>query len=256
MRTSERLQTLVKAIAECPHADFYREIWEGAKSFESLPAVSREDFFRFPLSRRRYKEKKGVAKVVHSNKRAFLSEWSFEDIAKEDLGDLNSHRPLIYFKDTHEVLEKCIWSYEKGALPFAREKDLGLTVTAAAKYHVDGLVVDPQGLLELSSHLSSLPGLETITIVGETFEEKSIQVGKKYVNNVRYILARPEVGAYAEMLRGKDLLFKGLPDTFLEGEKELIVTKKRELVTPVIRYNTRLSVHWIDRRAGIFGFAG
>src|SRR5690348_8939857 len=119
---SRKISQFVKDIASSEKSDFYKSIWGSAQEFNDLPAVSREDFINVPLSKRRYKDEKGLVKIVHSPEGSFLSEWSFKDIGLEPWG-LPSKRPFVYLTDAHEAIEKSMWCYENNMVPLIGELD-------------------------------------------------------------------------------------------------------------------------------------
>src|SRR3989344_5657769 len=99
-RTIEKLVTWAR---EHRGSDFYKTHWKEKRDFKELPAVSRADFLRVPLSKRRYKDEKALVKIIHTPEGPFLSEWSFDDIGREPWGT-PSKRPMVYLADPHEAL--------------------------------------------------------------------------------------------------------------------------------------------------------
>jgi hypothetical protein len=231
---------LIRDVADTKEADFYREIWGTERSFASLPTVSREDFLRVPLSRRRFKMEKALVKVVHDPRGMFLSEWAFSDIAKESFG-IVSARPLVYMANSGETLEKSMWCYGNGVVPLAGEKDPDIAMYAARKYRVNSVITDPASVHKIESLCKDHAPLESISILGTEFDVTALEPFRSYAASVRLVWALPETGAFAVAALSSEPRFEALPGCHLEATGEtLIVSKLQPLVTPIIRYRTEI----------------
>jgi hypothetical protein len=241
----QQFTELITMTAEHSGVDFYRSKWGKERSFEALPTISREDFLRVPLSRRRYKVEKALVKVVHDPSGVFLSEWAFSDIAKEAYG-LASARPLVYMTSPHETIEKAMWCYGNGVVPLAGEKDPDIAMYAAGKYRVTSMITDPEALQKFKPYFDSHERLESISVVGTAFDLGELQPFRAYADTVRLVLALPETGAFAEAPLSSEPRFTALPDCFIERDETLVVSKQLPLVTPIIRYRTEIPATFYD----------
>lgn len=234
------LSNLVAAVRAHP-TEFYKSRWGRAERFHDLPQLSRADFLATPLSQRRYKSEKSLVKIVRDVRGPFLSQWSFRDIAKEAYGVPSVH-PFVYMSDAHEAVEKAMWCYEHHTVPLIGEQDPDLAMYAAAAYRIDSLIVDPLSLprlLPLFSRLGRL--LSSISIIGSSFAPAALMPFSAYAETVRLVLALPECGAFAEAHLSTKPHFKTLPDCVIEKGETLVLTKRRTLTTPVIKYDTGIS---------------
>ncbi len=237
------LEQFIFKVREYPDAPFYREHW-GDASFDALPTITREDFVRAPMQRRRYKKEKTMTKIVSGDEYAFLSEWSFEDIGREPWG-VPSKRPMVYLADPHEAIEKSMWCYENGMVPLIGEKNADITLFMASRYAIDSLITDAVSIHALVPYLKAHV-LESITILGESFDIPALLPFRAYARDVRLVLRLPEVGAIAQAQLALSPVFTAVPDCILEQQKEaLIVTKASFLVTPVINYRTSVAVEML-----------
>ena len=237
MKNNPTLQHLIDSVRIYPGSDFYRARWGDAAAFSELPTVGRKDFVEVPLSSRRYKEERSLVKIVHGKEGSFLSEWSFDDIGKEQWGEIGA-RPLVYMTDPHEAIEKSMWCYEQNRVPLIGEKDPDLTIYAAGKYRIDSLITDASALARFAPYFKTHDPLTSLTIIGDTFDTEALMPSLEYARRVRLVAALPETGAlaYAELATKPE--FRTLPGVVAEEDGELVVTKCSMLVTPVIRYRT------------------
>lgn len=236
---SQKLSQLIAAVSEHAEADFYRSKWGRERSFESLPTISREDFLRVPLSRRRYKIEKALVKLVHDPAGMFLSEWAFSDISKELYG-LVSARPLVYLTNSGEAIEKSMWCYGNGVVPLVGEKDPDIAMFAAGKYRINSLITDVEALLRFKPYFDSHERLESISVIGSTFDIKALKPFSAYADTLRFVLALPETGAFAESVISSNPKFTALPGCVIQSEETLVVSKSSFLTTPIIRYRTEV----------------
>jgi hypothetical protein len=233
----EQLSALISGMSTHPEADFYRDHWGGKTGLENLPAVTREDFLRVPLSRRRYKNETSLVKIVREDARSFLSEWSFADIGKESFG-LRSERPMVYMSDPYEAIEKSMWCYENGMVPLVGEKDADVAMFAASKYDIDSLITDAVALPKLRPYLEGRGRLKSISVLGTVFDLRELASYVGFTETLRLVLSLPETGAFAEADYAQEPRFKALPGCMIERGETIVVSKVRLLVTPVIRYRT------------------
>ncbi len=241
-----KLTDLISGAHASTSADFYRALWGKKQVFSELPTVAREDFLRVPLSRRRYKNERGLVKIVHNEERAFFNEWSFSDIGAESYG-LISKRPLVYLSDPHEAIEKSVWCYEKGMLPLIGEKDPAIAMFAASKYRIDSLITDVRALEKFRPFFENFSErLSSISLLGTAFNPEELAPYSAHTKKLRLVLALPETGAFAEAEFSPTPRFRTLPGCIVEREKTLVVTKTSLLVTPVIRYRTNVPVSLYD----------
>lgn len=235
--TSE-LEQLISFVRESSRSEFYRNKWEAAQTFESLPHTSRTDFIAVPLSHRRYKKEKGMVKIVGTGEQAFLSEWSFSDIGREPYAP-HSMRPFVYLTDSYEAVEKSLWCYENGMMPLVGEKDSDMAIFAAGRYKIDSLIVDEESLIRLTPFFSTLKApLSSISVIGSAFSPSALVTFERYAQSIRLVLSLPETGAFAAASLSRTPEFAPLPNCVIEHESEIILTKLAEFPTPIIRYRT------------------
>lgn len=242
----EKLDAVISFVSKEPSAELYRTLSKATGEFSELPTVSRADFLRTPLSKRRYKNEKGLVKIVHDRNGSFLSEWSFEDIGREPWGT-PSKRPFVYMDDPHGAIEKALWCYENGMVPLLGERDSDIATYAAGKYQVDSLITDPVSLPKLSSYLNGRQTLlDSITVLGDAFKPEELMPFSGFARDVRLVLCLPETGPFAEAQLSENPAFHSLQGCFIEREDTLIVSKTATLVTPIIRYRTTIPVSLYD----------
>ena len=246
MSTQENIQKLVTKVSSAAESGFYHSLWAGKTDFSDLPTVSRDNFLYTPLSKRRYKNEKGLVKVVHDSRGLFLSEWSFADIGREEYG-LPAERPMVFLTDPHEAIEKSMWCYERNMLPLVGEKDATITSYAASRYQIDSLITDAEALVKLASYLESRQEpLDSISVLGSSFSPESLVPYRAYAARVRLVLSLPETGSFAQAELAAAPRFETLPGCVVEREETLIVSKETMLVTPVIRYRTEIPASFYD----------
>lgn len=239
------LEHLIETTRSSPVSSFYRDAWGGAKDLRDLPTVTREDLIRTPLPERRYKEERGLVKIVRAD-RPFLSEWSFADIGREAYG-VRSKRPMVYMSDPHEAIEKSMWCYENNMVPLIGEKDPALATYAADKYQIDSLIIDAPTLALIEPYLRRrTEPLDSISIIADAFEPDTLRAYRQYAKEVRLVLALPETGAIAEASLAEPAQFRALPGCLIERDGTLIVSKDAPLVTPIIRYRTAIPENVYD----------
>lgn len=232
----EEIQKLIDVVRNSTESFFYKERWGNEKEFERLPAISRNDFFDIPLSQRRYKREKALVKTVRTQEGLFASEWSFADIANESYGPTGV-RPLVYFADPDEAIEKAMWCYEREVLPLIGEAMPEVVRSAADFYRIDSLITDAISLEKLLPYLQERPApLTHISVVGISFDVDALLRYIPFATDVHLVMGMPETGAFAHAHLQKEAVFTLLPDCYIQKEGALLLTKKSLLVTPIIRY--------------------
>lgn len=236
--TARDLDGLISYVRESSCSDFYRSRWGDVKAFDALPCLSRADLVSVPFSERRYKQKKGMVKIVGAGDKAFLSEWSFSDIGSELYGQRTA-RPLVYMTDPYEAVEKAIWCYENNMVPLLGEKDPDMAMFAASRYQIDSLITDQQALVKFEPFLSALSEpLASITILGDAFSPDVLMSFERYARSIRLVLSLPEAGAFAEAVVSHSPKFIPLPGCIIENDSGIVLTKLARYPTPIIRYRT------------------
>jgi len=237
------LAGLVERIRTHPNASFYASRWGGASRFEDVPFVSRTDMGAAPLRVRSYKEESGMMKLVRTPTASFLSAWSFSDIGAEAYG-VASKRPISYFSDSRESLEKAMWCYERNVVPLVGEQNATAARRAAELCDIDSLMTDMRALQGMRPYLEARGApLESVSIIDSEFSTGLQPVFAQYAKSVRLVLALPETGAFAEATLDTFPTFSVLPNCTLEVTPggELVLTKTAMLITPIIRYATGLT---------------
>lgn len=237
------IDSLLQEVRTSKSSDFYRARWDAAKTFGALPLVSRSDFARVPLERRRYRNESGLVKVVRSDGQSFLSEWSFDSIAAQEWA-IPSKRPMVYLGDPYETLEKAAWFRERNMLPIAGERAAEVSQYLAEKYDIDSLVADSRTLAGMLPFLAGLSvPLEGITVIDSAFEPEKLAPLSRFAREMRLVLALPETGAIGVAALAAIPLFQPFPHVITEGiDGKLVVTQLLDLITPVIRFDTGLFV--------------
>ena len=147
---------------------------------------------------------------------------------------------MVYFADPHETLEKAHWCYQRGMLRLVGEANAEVSLFTAGRFRIDSLICDSVTLPVMLPHFESMQEpLESISIVGDSFDPQVLASYASYAKRIRLVLSLPETGAFAEAPLCEDPLFAPYPDCLIEDvEGDLILTKLRLLVTPIIRYDT------------------
>jgi hypothetical protein len=232
------LENLITDTRAHNESDFYRKRWGTHTIFSDLPVTSRSDLALCPLSQRSYKKEQGLMKVVYAGELFFLSAWSFADIAQEAYGT-SSKRPLVYFKNPYETIEKAMWCYLNGMVPLSGEINADIAMLAARAYQIDSLITDPASVDSLAPYLRErTEPLSSISFIAESFEREQIAHYSQYAKRSRLVLSLPETGAFAEAKFSENAAFTPLPNCSIEKGDTLILTKATSLITPIIRYDT------------------
>ncbi len=253
MSTEKESDVLEKIIAETAvheTADVYRTLWGDARSLSQMPIVAGDDLFSGALARRRYRSARSLVKIVRGPSGVFLSEWAYEDIRGEPYG-LLSKRPMVYFSDTQEAIEKSLWCYEQGMVTLIGEvHNAAIAHEMARIYRIDSLIADTRSLELLRPALQALSEpLASLSIVDTMFAPEELSWTLRYAREIRLVLALPETGVLASAPLTQKPLFAASAHTRIEVvEGRLVASKAIPLVTPIIRYDTGI-------RAGDLSFA-
>jgi hypothetical protein len=248
---------LVRLVREFPDASFYRERYgEGnlliseTGSYEGksgeLPLISAQDILETPLENRLYDKKVKAgkfAKIVQDYCKPFLVQRNIQELVFEFYGTLTDRTQILYL-NSNDAIEKCMWAYCHGRLPFIGEgKNLDVSAYAAKKLGIDRLLTDSATLEAYLPYLKKHQVQNVaITLTGDYFPPNIMNLLSLDPDTTEIILQMPETGALAHacpaaLAQGK-ILFHPLPDCVLETAGNLIVTKKQLLPTPIIRYRT------------------
>ena len=236
---ADDLGSLLSIIRSHPNADFYRARWGSSSAFEELPTVSSDEFAQAPLHSRLYKNEKGIVKIVRRGRGAFLSAWSFEDIASEPL-DISFSRPMVYMQDAHEALVTALLCYERERMPLLVGGDVELAGLYARKAQVNGLLTDAVSAEKLLPLLEDL-SLENVVVFGDRPDSFRVPFLSSYGERVRFVLTLPETGMLAEAVSAERPVFRSFKGCILEHDGEVVATKTHLLSTPIIRYRTGIA---------------
>lgn len=243
MMDTATIEHFVSDIRAHPDADFYRSAWGTAQTFNELPFVSREMLAQCELSRRSYKKEQGLVRIVYSSGGPLLCAWGNSDIAREPYA-LTSKRPLVYFADAHDTVEKSMWSYLNHMVPLAGEKNIAVTQLAARAFEVDSLIADPVSIGELIPYLEGrTEPLSSISLVSHAFDPEQLMRYRSFAKKFRLVLSLPETGAFAKAELSEQTRFTLLKNCHIEnGEQTIVLTKYAPLITPIVRFNTGIPV--------------
>ncbi len=234
--------TLIAEIGDSASASVYRDLWGDEREYSRLPVMSRTALFGISLQKRRYQKRLSFVKVVRATESSFLSEWAYDDIAREGFG-VNSKRPMTYFADAHEGIEKSVWCYENGMVPLVGEShNPSVALAMADRYNIDSLISDEVSLQRLRPYIESRSEiLSSISIIGTQFHAESIQWAASCAKTIRLVLSLAETGVFAEAPFSIKPVFVPFDNCIVESENTLLLTKIASLVTPIIRYDTGIS---------------
>lgn len=226
--TREELQS---AVGEST-CGFYRSLWENSIS---AGIVRRADFFQTPIQERRYKNVSSLALIAGSAEEPFVIEWALEDLREESVGDVPfGRKPLVCFRSPHNAVLWSVWCYEHGMVPLIGERNPAVTLATARLLLVDGIITDSASLHDIVPLVEELR-LSYVVVVDQSFDVALLNSLRTKVYPVLWL---PETGIIGTgELRGNDLTFAADPAVLLE-HGDLVVTKLRLLVTPIIRFQT------------------
>lgn len=197
---------------------------------------TRAELAALPFSQRRNGIGPSFLKVVPGEP-PFLMEWAFPELKREPYG-VHSARPMVYFANAHESVEKGMWCYLNGMTRFLGEVNSEVSNAAAQKFAIDSLIADEECLMRMSPVLPMLESLQTISILGADFDIGRIRPFAQS-RRVRLVLTLPETGVIGESNLAQYPRFTIAPDSEVEEiGGELILTKRGLSATPIARYAT------------------
>lgn len=252
-----RLDALIATVYDSPHSEFYRKIF-GKKDFvtlEDIPLLTQKDLASSPLNERTYTKDHLFVKIVPSNEGApMLIGRSRTDLKHENFGKMLT-RPLVLSGSIYDALEKALWYYENGILPIVNEENNEVTKLAATFYAIDSITADLQSLYTFIESVpdDQLSQIQHVNIVDSSFQ---ILNQDRSPLEVTYTttLSLPEVGTIAhgckETSPGAALVLHPDPSTIVEvvQSNTLVITRLEKLPTPLIRYQTCLRGHWVEKQ--------
>jgi len=251
---------LVNKIFNSDESLFYKNIWKDVStpvSIDTIPIIDHLSFIKTPLHDRQYKQEKGITKIVKKYETPFLVNTALVDLKEEDFGDKTVERPLVLLSDSHEALEKSMWFYENNTLPLIGEtKNLKVTAYAASRYKIDSIVIDMKMFSQFLPPFSTKYNIKDsikITVLDDNFDKKEISSILKLFPSARFILCLPETGAFAnscsKSLAKGNLIFHENNTSIVEVADTLIVSRLRNLVTPIIRYNSNIRGEFLKQKS-------
>ena len=152
---SLRYERLIQEIARSKESRFYKNIWgaiykkSGGGEFNPLPIITTQDIIKCKFSERSYIKNGLFVKVVYHKNIPYLIARTEENIGKENYGEIIYERPLVFFENSCESIEKGLWHYEKNILPHISEENLDITVMVAIRYEIDSVVGDIASIKKL-----------------------------------------------------------------------------------------------------------
>ncbi len=238
----DTVQQLVADVGRSHSSTIYQDFWGIERVFNRLPVMTREVLFGCTLPERRHKTARSLVKIVKNETTTFVSEWAYEDVAREEYG-VETKRPMVYLSDNAESIEKSMWCYERGMVPLIGEvHNEVVAIAMARKYQIDSLITDEISLERLRPFFEdSHEPLVSISILGPRFQSERMRWVLPYVKNVRLVLSLPETGAFAQSTLGAEQVFVPLPGCIIENiGGTLVLSKQQSLVTPILRYDTSI----------------
>ena len=253
----EKLSDLLQEIITSPQSHFYHDHFKkhGIKSTNTrwfknitdIPLLTWDDIAQYPFKKRLYKDGQLLVKIVYRNEVPLLVARSRSDIALENYGSIPK-RPLVWFNNSHDSIEKSMWLYERNSLPLINMTNASITALLAKKYKIDGLLAGNDVLPDAVSSLQkvySTTHIKKLSVIDTRFDLSFIKSNFSHAH-LEIILGLPEVGSIATACKESlsqdtpSLVFH--PDTtcIVEPKEFLIVTKLMLLPTPLIRYQTTI----------------
>lgn len=253
--------------SEKASSDFYKNLFRkhefSSKDFkfsdalEKIPVIDFQNLENVSLPDRLYKKIKPdgeFVKIVKKYKRPFLIQRDLSDIKEENYGSFCEF-PQILLSDSHEALEKSLWFYKHNIIPLIGESNnLQASSYGAAKLGIDFLLIDEEmffkyfPILRQKYEISDL----SVTLIDDYFNISRIFQLFPFPDRLKFILALPETGAFAEScpeaLEKGRLIFHPDKNSLLETEGRLIVTKLIKMPTPIVRYQTEIFVEPADKK--------
>lgn len=248
-----KLKETLRVIASSKKSDFYKKYWGLAAikkldiDFVHLPNIGIDKIINCKFNERLYVDKGIFVKIIYRNGIPFLMARTKNDIGNENYGEITYERPLIFFENAHESLEKSLWHYGKNILPLIGEDNIDITLMSAGRYKIDSIVGDMVSIKKLvlpGTQNTGLKNIRNITIIDSTLNHVSIgMLGGVFRDaKIQKILALPETGSFGQACKetNNETIFHETADSMIEtGDSgELIVTKLALLPTPIIKYTT------------------
>lgn len=210
-----------------PELPLYHEFFDKSAHEEKdvpslVPHITQRDVQNIPLLKRIYtKEKYFVKKITLQDHTTLLVPRTLGDIEMQAF-DFQCSRPLIMQENRDEGIELGLWFYQKNILPLLAESDIDITVMAAKKYKVDGLVCDATGLQALiaSGAINALPYLQKIWVTDCTFPADTLRIAEQTCP-VSLLFTLPEIG-----LVGTQIPNTSIFDPHFHVESYILVTEE------------------------------
>jgi len=254
MSSALSFSQLLDYTSASPWAEVYAQHWTAhglqtnSPELADIPVMERESLRRAVSNERLHPS--GPALVRGAGKPPLFFARNASDIAAEQYGSIGT-RPLVLFSDRDEGIEKSLWCYARGVVPYIGDMSVfEVTSQIAMRYRVDTLLCDVpaiDSLLALRPH--AIPYTQDITSV-VVFSDTSIDATRKAAISTRFPVAEcyfrwrlPESGVCAAFSLRDDGAEELCPsDALLECDGgTLTITVFRPLPMPLIRYNTGIA---------------
>jgi hypothetical protein len=231
--------------------DFRSEDLKSPDDLKKIPIINFQNLINISLPERLFEGDLSdgeFVKIVKKYEKTFLIQRSLSDIKEENYGSFCKF-PQILLSDSHDALEKSLWFYEHNIIPLIGEpNNLEATSYSAVKLGIDFLLIDEEMFLKYFPILKQKYETSnlSITLIDDYFNLSKIIGIFPFPDRLKFILALPETGAFAEScpddLKKGELIFHSDKNSLLEMGGRLIVTKLIKMPTPIIRYQTEIFV--------------
>ena len=202
-----KLNQIIQYIFKSRKSSFYKDIWRNTHlkntetDFESLPVIKIRDIIKCKFDDRIYIKNGLFVKIIYHNNVPYLLARTKDDINKEDFGETKYGRPLVFFENSHESIEKALWLHDKNILPLVAEDNLNVVLMTAARYEIDSIVGDVLSVKKLLPVQSGLRHFDhekitAVTIIDSHFDENlHVLLSDSFPSaKIDMILALPETG--------------------------------------------------------------
>lgn len=251
------LNRIIRYVSNSRESSFYKDIWRNAHlknteiGFETLPVINIGNIIKCKFDDRTYIKNGLFVKIIYHENVPYLLARTKDDISKEDFGETKYGRPLVFFENSHESIEKALWLHDKNILPLVAEDNLNVVLMTAARYEIDSIVGDALSVKKLLQVQSGLRHFDhgkitAVTVIDSHFGENlHVLLSESFPSaKIDMILALPETGSLGRVCQeNKDgkLVFHPVDNTVVEicGNR-LVATRIILLPTPIIRYETRI----------------
>ncbi len=253
-----RLRQLIQTISNSRESNFYKNIWKntplknGVIDFENTSTIEIGDIIKYKFNKRLYVKNGLFVKIIYHNNIPFLIARTKRDISKDNYGEINYERPLVFFESSHESIEKALWLYNKNILPLMAEDNIDLTEIIAGRYEIDSIIGDVKSITNIISRKTGrfdIKKIKNVTIIDSFFDKNFISILKNYLpsGKIQIILSLPETGPLGLLCKKTDkenLTFHPPKNTIIETSKNgyLIATRLILLPTPIIKYETEIKI--------------